>query len=173
MVPELKVSVAVAARLAVRTSAAPLRASVVVDLRARSARSESDLPEVIVFSETDDLFFRHSDDVSPDLECLIIVFIYGSPEFFLRHLKPFRAEFPAPLQRFLLEVITEAEVTQHLKECAVAGSLSDVLYIVGPDALLACGHPLFRRCLSTCKIRFERSHSGVDYKKALVVTRDQ
>ena len=173
MVPELKVSVAVTARFAVRFSASPLRASVIVDLRTRSARAEPDLPEVVVLSEADDLLFRHSDHILPDLVCLIIIFIYCCPELFFRHLEPFRAEFPAPLQRLFLEVISEAEVAEHFKECAVTCSLSDILNVIGPDTLLACSHSLLRRCLSTCKIWFERSHSGIDYKKAFIISRDQ
>ena len=98
VIPELEVSVAVTARLAVRLATAPLRASVEVDLGARSAWSESDLPEVIILAKTYYSLFRHSDDVSPDLESFIVIFINSRPELFLRHLKPFSAEFPSPLK---------------------------------------------------------------------------
>ena len=45
----------------------------------------------------------------------------------------------APCNSFLLEVIAEGEVAQHLKIRAVAGLMADVFNVAGADALLAGG----------------------------------
>ena len=48
-------------------------------------------------------------------------------------------EFPGPVDRLALEVVTEAEVAQHLEERHVARGLADVLDVAGANALLARG----------------------------------
>ena len=53
---------------------------------------------------------------------------------------------------FCLEVITEREVSQHLEECAVTRSLTDILNIAGTDTLLAGGHASSWRNLLSGKI---------------------
>ena len=68
-------------------------------------------------------------------------------------------EFNSPAYTLFFEIISEAEITQHLEECTVAGGMSYVVYVAGPDALLAGAHALFRRCFSTCEIRLQRSHA--------------
>ncbi len=55
----------------------------------------------------------------------------------------------------------------------MAGSLAHILDIAGADALLACGHPFSGRNLRPCKIRFQRSHAGIDQQQALVIMRNQ
>ena len=175
MVPELHIAVAVAAGLAVRFAAAILGASVVVDLRTGTARAGSYLPEVVVFAQAYYALFGKAYLVAPDGEGLVVVLIYCSPDLILWDSEPFIAgnEFPAPSKRFSLEIVTEAEVSEHLEESGVPCCVADVVYIVGPDALLACGHPVARRLLCACKIWLEGRHAGCDEKKTLVVMRHE
>ena len=172
MVPEFQVSVTVAARLAVRLSAAEFRTSVIVDLRAWSAWAESDLPEIVFFTEPYDPLLRKSDFL-PDLYGFIIVLVDCCPELILRHLQDFGDELPAPVKGLSLEVIAKGEVSKHLEECTVPCSYADIFYIAGPDAFLACRHSLFRRSFKSGKIRLKRRHSGVDDKYRLIVLRDK
>ena len=53
----------------------------------------------------------------------------------------------------MLEVITEGEVAQHLKECEMSCGLSDVFYISGTHTFLTGCNPASRRDLLPRKIR--------------------
>ena len=61
-------------------------------------------------------------------------------------LPDFREQFPRPGDRFLLEVVAEGPVAEHLEEGVVVGVLADVVEVVvlaaGADALLRVGGPL-------------------------------
>ena len=72
-----------------------------------------------------------------------------------------------------LEVVTEREVAQHLKEGAVAGSVADVLNIAGTDALLAGGDPVTGRLLLAGKVGLHGCHAGVDQQQRGIVLGDQ
>ena len=172
MVPEFNITVAVAARFAVRFAAAVLLASVKEDFGARAAWSQTDFPEVIVFAQTNDVIFRHA-KLNPDIMGFVIVLIYGCPYPILRHLEPFRNEFPSPGETLLFKVISEAEVSQHFEERTVSCRLSDVVDVSGTDTLLTGSHALRRRGFHSGKIRFQRCHSRVDNQKTLVILRNQ
>ena len=120
VVPELYVSVAVASRFAVRIVAAVLFASVIVDLRTWTARTGSDLPEVVVLSETDDPFLRQTDHISPDSIRIIVILVNSSPELVGRHMEHLSDELPAPCQRLLLEIVSERKASEHFKKCTVS-----------------------------------------------------
>ena len=173
VVPELDVSVAVAARFAVGLAAAVLFAAVEVDLRARAARTAADLPEVVVLAETHNALFRHTDLILPDVVRFVVIQIDRRPELIDRHFHHFGHEFPAPGERFFLKIISKGKTPQHLEECAVARCVPDILDVQCADALLAGRHALRRRLLDACEIRLHRRHSRVDDQKALVVLRDQ
>ena len=72
-----------------------------------------------------------------------------------------RQKFYAPSQGFLFEIITKAEVSKHLKKCAMSGGMSNIVNIAGTDTFLAGAHPLLRRSFRSCKICFERRHARV------------
>ena len=75
-VPELHISVAVAADLAGGLAAAVLFSSVEIDLGAGTAGTVcSSLPEVVLLAHSDDVIHRHACFLVPDLLCLIVVFI--------------------------------------------------------------------------------------------------
>ncbi len=46
-----------------------------------------------------------------------------------RNLQCVGEEFPRPRNRLLLEIVAKGEIAQHLKEGAVAGSVSDALKV--------------------------------------------
>ena len=130
-----------------------LLSAVIVDLRARAARTCAMLPEVVFFAKTVDSLFRDSDLLVPDAESLIIVKVNGRIETVCRDSYAFGQELPCPVDRFCLEVIAEGEVAQHLKECAVAGCLTDIFDIAGTDTFLACGDSAPRWDLLACEVR--------------------
>src|SRR5258705_2607172 len=80
-------------------------------------------------------------------------------------------EFPRPFDRFLLEIITETPIAQHLEKSVVISVEPDVFEIVvfpsGADTLLRVGHArrLPRRLLLTEKNGHELIHAGVGEKQ--------
>ncbi len=77
VVPYLHVAVTVAADGAARLAAAVFGTAVVVDLRARAARTGAMLPEVVLLAEAEDTLRCNADLLVPDLECLVIVNVDG------------------------------------------------------------------------------------------------
>ena len=131
------------------------------------------LPEVILFSETEDTLCRDADLFVPDIKSLIVVKIYRRIQAVGIQTDYLCQELPAPGESFFFEVISEGEVAEHLKESSVAGCFTDILDVACTDTLLACGHSLARRDLGAGKVRFERCHTCIDQKEALVPLRNQ
>src|SRR5438552_1668381 len=80
-------------------------------------------------------------------------------------------QFPGPLDRFLLEITTEAPVPQHFEKGVVISVESDVFEVVmfppGANAFLGIGHArrLPRRLLLPKKNGHELVHAGVGEKQ--------
>ena len=88
----------------------------------------------------------------------------------------FDEQFPRPLDRFLLEIIAEGPVAEHLEEGVVVGVLADIVEVVvlatGPDALLRVHRAGEGRLLGGQKIRLELVHPRVGEEQRRVVVRD-
>ena len=131
------------------------------------------LPEVIGLAEAEDLFSGDADDLVPNLESLVIIQIDGGIQAVLLQAHHFGQELPAEGDGFLLEVITEGEVAQHLKVGTVAVGLADVLNIAGTDALLAGGDTVPGRLLLPGEPGLHGGHAAVDQQQGLVILGDQ
>lgn len=131
------------------------------------------LPEVVFFAESYHMRWLNTDFFGPNLVSLIIVFINRYIELINRHFENFCKELPCPSCSLMLEIVTEREVTEHFKVCAVTGSNAYPLNIWSTDTLLTGCYTLSRRCNLTCKILFHRSHTAVDKQKAVVVLRNK
>ena len=165
VVPDLHKTVAVAAGLAVRLAAAVFFAAVVVDFRAGTAGAGAMLPEVVFLAKAVDPVGGNTDLLVPDLVGFVILQIDGRIQSLGIHSHHLGQEFPAPVQGFSLEVISEGKVAQHLKKGGVASVLTDILNIAGTDAFLAGGNPLSGRNLLAGKVGLQRRHTGVDEKQ--------
>ena len=89
----------------------------------------------------------------------------------------FGDQFPRKRDGFFFEVITKAEVPEHLKERMVTSSVSNIVQIV---VLPACAHAFLGRgrtriiaSFDACEQVFELNHAGVGKHQRRVVTRDQ
>ena len=51
--------------------------------------------------------------------------------------------------------------------------VADIIDITRPDTLLAGRHSLARRSFESRKIRFQRSHAGIDENQALILVRNE
>ena len=173
VVPDLDIAVAVAAYGAAGLAAAVLHAAVIVDLRAGAAGTGAVLPEVILLAEAEDSVGGNADLLVPDVEGLVIVLIDGGVEAVLLQAHDLGQELPGPGDGFLLEVIAEGEVAQHLKESAVAVGVADVVDIAGADALLAGADTAAGGLLLALEPGLHGGHAGVDEEQGLVVLGDQ
>src|SRR5690606_3470059 len=173
-VPNLEVPLAAVARgPAVRFAAAERFAPVVVDFRARAARPDADLPEVILLSEADDALFGQAHFTVPDVESLVVFNINRNPKPVLLQLQAFGDELPGPGDGFSLEIVAEREVAQHFKERVVPVGLAHVVDVSRAQAPLARGHPPVLRRLKAQKVRFEGDHAGAGQKERGILRRHQ
>ena len=78
------------------------------------------LPEIVIFSQTNYLFLRHTNNIFPYMIRLFVIFIYSSPKIFRRHFQYFCNEFPSPCKRFLFKIIAKGKTPQHFKKCTVS-----------------------------------------------------
>ena len=154
VVPYFHVTITVTAYGTARFATAVFFSTVIVDLGTRTARTCTMFPEVVFFSEAEDSVSRNTDFFIPDIEGFIILFVYRRIQTVFIQTYYFGQEFPGPCDCFVFEVITEREVTEHLKESTVTGCLSYVLDITGTDTFLAGSHTGSRRNLCSGKIRF-------------------
>ena len=173
VVPDLHVTIAVAAYGTSGLAAAISFSAVIVDLRAGTAGACSVLPEVVFLAEAKDTLRRDALLLVPDLESFIVILVDGRVQTVGIQANHLGEEFPRPCDGFLLKVVAEGEVTQHLEECAVTGSLAYVLDITGTDALLASCHACAGWNLLTGKIRLQGSHAGGDQQYTVIIVRNQ
>ena len=77
VVPYFHVTVTLAANGTSRFAAAVFFSAVIINLRTRTARTCAMLPEVVLFSKTENTVCRDADLFVPDIKCFIIVLIDG------------------------------------------------------------------------------------------------
>src|SRR5215212_370818 len=146
-------------RVLCRIAVGILFAVVVVDLRARSTRSglSRRSPPVLALGKTEDLVLGYA-DAHPQLfgfEVLGGVFVAledRDPQTLRRKTEFFRQKLPGPLYGFLLEVVPEREVPQHLEEGEMM-PITDVLDVGGAEALLRAHGPRGGRPLLAEEVR--------------------
>ena len=126
-VPEL--DVAVAAAVGGAALLAPLRPAVVVDLRARAARSRlPHLPEVVLVHALDPLH-RDPDLLVPDRLGRVVGEVDGGPDAVA--VEPGgQDQLPRPPDGLELVVLAEAPVAEHLEEGEVAAGAADLVDVV-------------------------------------------
>ena len=120
-------------------------------LSARTARTRiGHLPEIVrgvartfVVANADNAFGRHANFVLPNIVGLVVVLVHGHPEPFLGQRIDLSQQRPGQADGIMLEVVTEAEVTQHFKKSVVTRRITNVFKIVvlapGANAALRRG----------------------------------
>jgi hypothetical protein len=136
-IPYLGEATAVAIRLTFSFTTAQLFTEVIMNLAAWSTgtRIAHRTPKVVLFAESQYLPGGDA-DLSPIGEGFIIVKVNGYPEPLLRQFQILGNKLPSPGNSFLLKIITDAEITQHLEEGKVF-AITHRIYISGAKALLA------------------------------------
>ena len=133
------------------------------------------LPEVIFLAKANHVVGRNADLLGPDIVGLVVLFVNRNEQLVLGNGHPVIGgqKFPCPGNHFFFKVILKAEVAQHFKEGAVAGSDAHILNVRGADALLAGGHAVAGGLFLAKEPLFHGSHAAVDQQQAGVVFRHQ
>ena len=115
-VPELKVAITVAARLAVGAATPYVETLIEIDFRAGTARAgRTSAPEVIFFTQLGNMILWNTKAL-PDFNGLVVVFENGKVELFSRKPQYLGREFVCPSTHFVFEILTKTKVAQHFKE---------------------------------------------------------
>ena len=117
------------------------------------------LPEVICLTHTNNMRRVNTDMVYPDIVCLLIVFVDRGPKKIFGNFKCLCKELPAPLNSLNLKVVTEAEVTEHLKECTVTCGMTYSFKVGCTDTLLAGSNSVSGGNYLTCEELLHRRHT--------------
>ena len=176
-VPDLDEAIAIFVGAA-RRPAGNVIAVIVENFAAWSARAiRAHRPEIILGGDTDDAVFGQSGDLLPQIEGLIVVMIDGRGQPVGIETPFFRQQCPGMIDRLFLEVITEAEIAEHLEECVMPRSVTDIVEIV---MLTARADAFLRRDGGRIRARFEagedvleRHHARIDEHQRRIVVRHQ
>ena len=163
-VPELHEPIAL--RIVERTAIGTEAGSAIdMQFAARTTRTGiAHLPEVVFVAQALNAVHRHAHLVVPDLLGLVVAFVHSDPDAVAVESEDLGHQFPTPRDGIALEVITEAEVAEHLEEDKVTLRATDIVEVVvlaaGACALLSRDSALERRRLVTHKIRLEGHHAS-------------
>ena len=171
VVPYLHVPITVTAYGTSRFATAIFFSAVIINLRTRAAGSCAMLPEVILLAEPENPVCRNANLLIPDIERLIIVLINRRIQTILVKAYHLGQKFPRPGNRLVFKIISEREVTKHLKKCTMTGCLADILDITGTNTFLTGRYTSSRRNLLSGEIWLQRSHTGIDQQQAVVIVR--
>ena len=142
-------------------------AMIVVDLTTRAARSGgAHAPEVVLRAEPLNPVLRDAYTVVPQGKGLIVIVEDGDPQTICFDPPDFCEKLPRPGNGIALEVIAEAEVSEHLEERMVTRGSAHVVEIVVlaryPQALLDRGRAQVWCGLRAREVVLKRHHSRVD-----------
>ena len=179
-VPDLEIPAAALARIAVVRRDTRLWAAVDEDLAAGAAQpGRARRPEVRVVAlrevaEPEHPFRREECQLlRPDVVGLLVVEVDGRDERLRVDLELLGEQLPAPGDRFLLPVVADPEVAEHLEEGVVIRIESHDVEVGGAEAFLDGDDPLRRRLLLPEEVRDDRLHARTGEQHARVVPQDE
>ena len=135
------------------------------------------LPEVVLVPETENAAVGDAGDLPPQLARFIVGVVHRDVEAVGIDAEPLITGHPVPrvFDRFLLEIVAEGEVAEHLEERVVACRVADLLQVVvlpaRADALLAGHRTRVVATFQALKHPLELHHSGVGEQQRGVIGR--
>ena len=176
-VPDFDEAVAVFLGTA-RRPARDMVAVVVEDLRTGPAGPGlAHAPEVVRGGDADDALVGESGDFFPQLEGLVVVMVDGDQQAFGVEAVLPGEQAPGQLDGFVLEIVAEGKVAQHLEKGVVAGGIADIVEIVvfaaGAQALLAGHGARIVALFGAGENVLELHHAGVGKEQRRIVVRHQ
>ncbi len=146
------------------------------DLRTRPARPGiPHLPEVVLVTEPEDACVGDAGDLAPQPARFVVGMVHRDIQAVGGDPEPLGARHPLPGVRdgFLLEVVAEGEVAEHLEERVVPRRVAHLLQVVvlaaRPDALLAGHRAGVVAAFQPLKHPLELHHAGVGEEQRRVV----
>ena len=159
-------------------SAPDFRAVIVEDLGAGAAwAGRAHRPEIVVTGDADDPFLGQAGVFLPDRRRLVIGMEDGHQELIRVEAEFAGQQIPGIGDRRLLEVIPEAEISQHFEEGVVPGRIADIVEIVmlaaGADAFLARRRAPVIAVLDAGEKVLELHHPRIGEHQRRVIARNQ
>ncbi len=111
-------------------------------------------------------------NLPPDTERLVVIEEDSYPEPFPGNFQVLSNKLPRPVNSLLLEIVANAEVTQHLEKGEVR-AVAHQLDISGTEALLAGCQAATGRYLFPGEVRLDLHHTGAGKKQGRVAMRYQ
>ena len=176
-IPDLDIAVAILFRSTWGTTRDTLTV-IEEDLAARSARAcITHRPEIVFRSESRETTGVDLHFLEPDIGGFVIVLEDSDPEALLGQSQRLCQELPGILNSLTLEVVTEAEIAEHLEERVMPGGITDILEIV---VLSTCPHAALRRSRRGVIALFiaeedvlELHHAGIGKQQCRVIARHE
>ena len=176
-VPDFDVAIAVFVRGA-RRAALDLRPVVVEYLAAGSAGTGiAHRPEIVRGADAGKTPGVDADILEPDPGRLVVLGIDGHPELFRRQPDDVGEEIPGVMNRFLFEILAEAEITEHFEKGVMARRVTDIFEVV---VLAARAHAALRgrgagiaALLGAQKHVLELHHAGIGEQQRRIVAGHQ
>jgi hypothetical protein len=142
------------------------------------------LPEIVrrvaralVVADADDALDGHADFLGPDVVGFVVLVVDGDGQLVGGQAVDLGQELPRVVDRVALEVVAEAEVTQHLEEGVVARRVADVFQVVvlaaGAHAALHRGRARVRARVGAEEDVLELHHAAVRQQHGRIITRHQ
>ena len=153
-------------------------AVIVMNLRARATRTGiPHLPEVLLRPELLNAVRGNALIVAPQLERLVILLVHRHPEALRVDAELIRKQIPSVTNGIALEVVSKAEVSEHLEQRVMTRRMPHILQIVvlpaHPQALLRGGGTPVGAYIGTQENVLELHHSRVHEEQGRVVVGDQ
>jgi hypothetical protein len=128
-------------------------------------------------SAADDALFRHAHFVGPDVVRFVVFHIDGHGQLVGWQAVDLGQQLPGVIDGVALEVVAEAEVTQHFEESVVTRGVADVFQVVmlatGAHAALHRSGAAVRTAVGTGEDILELHHAAVRQQQGRIVTRNQ
>ena len=154
---------------------------VIENLCTRAARTGvGHLPEVVgcvpgtfIVTNTNDSFGRHTDFVLPNAIGFVVFLVDSNPKLFFGKSVHFSQQCPGKSNGITLEIISEAEITQHFEKSMVACGITYVLKIVvfaaRAHAALGRSCPRIGPAILACKDILELHHARIGKQQRRIV----
>ena len=151
---------------------------IVEDLRARAARAGiAHAPEIVRSGDADDPIVGQPGDLPPKSRGVLVFAVDGNQKFVFPEAKIPGQQSPGMIDRLFLEIVSETEISEHLKEGVVARGVANIIEVVmfatGTDAYLRRRGTRISPLLLAGEDVLELHHAAIGKQQRRIVARHQ